>query len=415
MKRRAADPFPDDKNAASGWSRRKILRWFFRGIIAIAVIALAFVIWTVVGVWLEFRSIESINVDVDNAREAILQLKDEERPTAPPVEIDDPPVEPQSSDLSTTTTTLDAMVDEATTTTTHAEPTTTTTKAPDIEGDQLPYDPNFSTSPPIPNEAFNAFLLIGSDAREDGIGIRADVIMLALLPQNDDPMLVSIPRDLWLPNPCWKRARRVNTSLRGCGNAASGPELLALTVANYTGIQADHFALFNFDDFTRVIDAFGGITICVDNPTKDKKWQLPAGCSEADGETTLGWVRSRKTKELVNGRWKSMSGVSDLTRNERQRDVIIKLLGKVKSLDTFTSLVEIAGSISDAVTIDDGITITDAIGIAWDLRNVTTSNISKIAIPIRHYVTDGGAAVLVPTKSFDEILAEYWNPNTPNW
>ena len=291
--------------------------------------------------------------------------------------------------------------------------TTTTLLLPDIAGDQLPYDPAFSTSPAIPDEAFEAFLIIGSDARPGARDERADVIILALLPKADSaPILVSIPRDLWLTLPCWDEPNRINATLAGCGSAASGPELLAITVADFTGIEADHFALFDFSDFERVIDAFGGIEICVDRRVRDQisGLSLPAGCSKADGETALTWVRSRKTQEYRDGRWQRIQDVTALTRDDRQRDVLLQVLGKVKSLGTLGSLVDIVDSIADAVTIDDGITVGRAIGLAWGLRSTSPEGIVQITIPVSRHKTSEGANVFFPTQSFADVFSAYWPP-----
>lgn len=350
--------------------------------------------WYAISLWLSFGSIQKDEFDVDEGRAAISALADTERPPPPPVEIipDVDTIPPATNPTATT-----------------AVPTTTTTQPPEIVGEQLPYDPAFATSPVVPDEAFDVFLIIGTDAREGRGGSRADVIIMALLPEDGSPpILVSIPRDLWLPNACWGRARRVNVALNGCGDAASGPELLAITVADFTGIQPDHFALFDFEDFTRVIDAFGGTEICVENPVRQNKLNIPAGCTEVDGELALIWMRSRHTEEFVDGRWRTMRGVNDLTRNERQRNLLIQMLGKVKSLDAITSLIGIVDSISDAVTIDEGITVSGAIGVAWDLRSVVPSEIVKVTIPVRGHRTEGGASVLVPATSFAEVFAEYW-------
>ncbi len=97
-----------------------------------------------------------------------------------------------------------------------------------------------------------------------------------------------------------------------------------------------------------------------------------------------------------------------MTRNERQRDVLLQLLGNVKCLDSLTSLVGIVESIADAVTIDDGITIGRAIGLMWDMRGVSPGEIVQVTIPVRNHRTSGGAAVLLPTKSFAEVFAESW-------
>lgn len=355
--------------------------------------------------WFSFRSIDTISVDLAQARSAIEALPPEDRPAPPPLEPD--PVEPGDAPLSGVTTTV--VADEPATTTTPPPEEPEVTVPPDITGEQIPYDPKFASSPVIPDEAFEAFLIIGSDAREARSGSRADVIILGLIPEDGSPpILVSIPRDLWVDIPCWNRPNRINAALNGCGDAASGPELLALTVADFTGIQADHFALFDFEDFTRVIDAFGGVEICVENPVREKELELPAGCSIADGATALLWVRSRRTEEFVDGAWRRMSGVNDITRNQRQQELLLELLRKVRSLEGLTSLVEIVDSVADAVTIDDGITLGSAIGLAWDLREFEPGEIRRLTVPVRHYRTESGVQVLLATEQFADVLATAW-------
>ena len=361
--------------------------------------------WTAISLWRSWGSIETLDrFEPDVAASLIENTPVDERPPPPPlVPIDDEPID--DDPIATTTappTATSGAPDVPPASTTEPPP-------PDITGEQIPYNPDFISSPAVPDDAFDAYLLIGSDARADRGGQRADVIILALLPTDGSaPILVSLPRDLWVDIPCWERPNRVNAALNGCGDAASGPELLALTVAGFTRIQADHIALFNFDDFERMIDAFGGIEICVEHDVREKRLRLPAGCSKADGATSLLWIRSRRTEELVDGEWRRMSGVNDLTRNERQQDVLIEMLKNVKSLETLTSLASIVDSIADAVTIDDGLTLGGAMGLAWDMRDLAPNKIRRIKIPVRHFRTDSGAQVLLAKEPFADLLAEVW-------
>lgn len=362
--------------------------------------------WTAVSLWFSFRQIDRIEVDISGAREAISNLSDDERPPPPPVEIYPDLAEPTEGGAPPATDSPQNGT-RAPVAAPSDDPTSELREGIPIEdgGEVLPYDAAFARSAPIPDEVFNAFLIIGSDKG----GLRADVIILALLPDNGSaPILVSLPRDLWLESPCWDRPRRINTALNGCGSAASGPELLALTVAEFTGIEPDHFALFDFRDFKRVIDAFGGVEICVRYPVRDGALDLPAGCTMADGEIALAWVRSRKTEEFVEGEWRRMRGVNDLTRNSRQRDVLLQLLGKGKSFDALTSLTNIGSSIANAVTIDSGMTVGRAVGLVWGLRSVPLGDIAEVTIPVEDYRTAGGAAVLIPTESFADTFAEVW-------
>ena len=102
--------------------------------------------------------------------------------------------------------------------------------------------------------------------------------------------------------------------------------------------------------------------------------------------------------------------VTALTRDDRQRDVLLQVLGKVKSLGTLGSLVDIVDSIADAVTIDDGITVGETIGLAWGLRSTSPEGIVQITIPVSRHKTSEGANVFFPTQSFADVFSAYWPP-----
>ena len=350
--------------------------------------------WTTWRVWDSFRSVERIETDLDSARARLEGLSEAERPS-PPLGDD-----PQDGSVPTTTAPEEPVTPEE----------GSSIELSEIIGQQLPYDPAFADSPDIADEVFDAYLIIGSDARAGLGGSRADVILLALLPTDgSDPILISLPRDLYLPNPCFDSPTRINAGLNGCGEHANGPELLALMIEDYTGIQPDHFALFDFEDFVRVIDAFGGITICVAHPMREGLFELPAGCSLVGGERTLTWVRSRHTQEYVDGRWRTMPGVSDLTRTERQQDLLIGMFAKLASFNTTRSLASVVEGLADALIIDEGITLGEAIGLAWEIRDVRPGDILRIRPPVKSHVTGGGASVLLPTQPFSELLAEVYS------
>lgn len=261
------------------------------------------------------------------------------------------------------------------------------------------------TSAPVDSADYRSFLIVGSD---EG-GYRADVIILALFPEGSDkPLMVSLPRDLYLPNRCGSTYSRVNATLAGCGSEVNGPTLLAVTVEDYTGIPVDHFALFDFDGFERILDAVGGVEICVDRRVRDLKsfLDLPAGCTNASGEQALAWVRSRHTEELVDGVWRTVPGVNDLTRNKKQQDVILAMLAKLRRFDSPSQLAAIVESLTNEFTLDDQLGVGDAITLAWSLRTLDVNEITRISIPVRDFRTENDALVLVPTVSFSELLEQ---------
>ena len=177
------------------------------------------------------------------------------------------------------------------------------------------------------DDVYDTYLIVGSDEGDH----RADVILLVLVPHDGSaPLMVSLPRDLYLPNRCTGGLTRLNANFNGCGAEINGATQLAGAVEDFTGLQVDHFALFTFDGFETIIDALGGTEICVDHPVREAgKLDLPAGCTQATGAQALGWMRSRFTQEYVDGRWRTMPGVDDLARNQRQQELILSMGGRL--------------------------------------------------------------------------------------
>lgn len=270
-----------------------------------------------------------------------------------------------------------------------------------------PFDPRkfspFSFGEPIPDSLFEAYLLVGTDASS----FRADAIILGLQPSSGgNPIMVSLPRDLYVWNSCKVTFTRLNAGLGGCPGVASGSEMMAILVEDYTGIPIDHLARVDFDGFTDVVDAMGGTTICVDYPTRDPRSELDIpdpGCSSADGATTLAWVRSRKTEQLIDGEWVQVAN-SDYARQQRQRDVLFQLAGKATGFPSPASLISQLNAVAAAVRLDSSWSFGDAVGAAWQYRGISKSSVATFSISIADYRTPAGAAVLLPTKSFRSQL-----------
>ncbi|MGH8911145.1 MAG: LCP family protein [Acidimicrobiia bacterium] len=271
--------------------------------------------------------------------------------------------------------------------------------------------------PPVPSatDGVDTFLLVGSDDRSnlddlDGFGdfegARADVLLLLIRPRDQgNPAIVSLPRDLWVSTPCGQE--RINEALEGC-EGMNGESTLLVTVESLTGLGVDHLGLVDLAGFQEVVDDLGGYEICVENPVRDEKaaLDLPAGCRMADGADTLAWLRSRTTEELTDdGNWVLMSGVSDLTRNERQREFLVEMLSRLSDFTAPQDALSMAQSIAPHVTVDSGLGLTQAVSLAWTMRGLGKS-IEEIEIPVADYTTQGGANVLVATADIARMIAE---------
>jgi LCP family protein required for cell wall assembly len=255
--------------------------------------------------------------------------------------------------------------------------------------------------------AYRSLLLIGSDDAAD----LADVILLTVLPADSDldPFMVSLPRDLYVPNRCTNSYSRINSTFRECGEV-NAPTMLSLTVEDFTGIKVNNFAVFDFDGFAEVIDGIGGIELCADYPLQDWRAELdfPGGCINADGAMTLAWVRSRHTEQLVDGRWRSVPGAGDLMRNQHQQDVIVKLASKLSTFDSPSDLSTKIEELSNAFTVDDGLGLSDALSLSWNLRGIDVTTIQRLVVPVKLGRTTTGQSILRATVPFDEVLSEFY-------
>ena len=259
-------------------------------------------------------------------------------------------------------------------------------------------------------EAMDVYLVLGSDQRDYlGSSRRADTIMLFILPADGStPVLISIPRDLYLPNPCTGGMSRVNANLNGCGSYATGPEQVAIAVEDFTGLTIDHFVLFTFDGFRNVIDRVGGVEICTDFAVRDfgvdpVPLDLPAGCTLAGGDQALAWVRSRHTEGFIDGEWVSVAS-SDLVRNRRQQDMVLQALQRVAAMSDISELAALVELLADDFVVDATLGLPEAIARAWNLRSLDVAAIARPAIPVADYIDPDGRWVLVPRATFESVV-----------
>lgn len=258
---------------------------------------------------------------------------------------------------------------------------------------------------PIPDGVFDAYLLLGVDES----GSLADTIILVLEPSTGGrPIMVSLPRDLWVWNACRERFTRLNEGLGGCRGVASGYELMAIMVEDYTGIKVDHLARVNFEGFAEVVDALGGVTVCVDHPTRDINAGLAIseqGCHQADGALALAWVRSRHTEQFVDDEWKVVV-TSDFARQRRQQDVLFQLAAKASRFSSPAALTQTLGAVASAIRLNSKWSFGDAVGVGWRHRGIAPDEVARFQIQVEDVTTSQGARVLLPKVTFTEQLGE---------
>lgn len=287
---------------------------------------------------------------------------------------------------------------------------TTTTTIPDVQ--PVTNEPQPPSSP-LPSEPFVTMLLIGSD-EDSGNG---DVILYLVLPTNGaDPFMMSFPRDLYVSNPCTGGSTRINILTKGCdAKNINGGTLLSVKVSDMTGIDVDHFAEFDFAGFIDIIDAVGGIEICLDHAVRDDKahLDLPEGCTNASGAQALAWVRSRHTEEFRDGGWRTFPGRGDLMRNQHQQEVVLQLIKKLKTFSSPQQLTEVVSAIADTFILSDTLSLTDAISLAWSARDIDVETINVLEIPVRLSRSPSDQSILVETVSPKDVIATHYGNALP--
>ena len=182
-----------------------------------------------------------------------------------------------------------------------------------------------------PNEQFVNFLLVGSDSRagadptdpdygnvgaeSDVQGRRSDTLIVVNVEKSSGIIsLLSIPRDLWVTIGDSENTERINVAYR------EGAPVVVRTVTRALGIPIHHYLEIDFQGFKNLVDAVGGVTVCVEYPTRDRNTGLyiRPGCKNLDGVQSLAYARSRYFEEKIDGQWR-VDGTSDIGRGKRQR------------------------------------------------------------------------------------------------
>ncbi len=222
------------------------------------------------------------------------------------------------------------------------------------------------------------WLITGSDSRQglsrkqerklatghDVSGMRSDTIMVLHMPANGNPaVLISLPRDSYVPIP-GHGSDKINAAY-----ALGGPRLLAETVQNVTGLRIDHYMGIGFGGFVRVVDAVGGVRLCLKAPLVDPRagLHLHKGCQVLNGAEALGFVRSRYK-----------FATADLQRIQNQRVFLRALLRKLTSTGVIAnpfSGLPAASGVAGTLTVDQGTHLFQLLKVAFALRNPITTTV----------------------------------------
>src|ERR1700678_215464 len=239
------------------------------------------------------------------------------------------------------------------------------------------------------------WLIVGSDSRKGltdeqivalhvgfDLGTSDSDSLMLLHVGTGRPVLISIPRDSYVPIP-GHGSNKINAAL-----AIGGPALLVQTVESVTGLKIDHYMGIGFGGLANVVSAVGGVRMCVKtavpaDPTGDSGFKgLAVGCHNLSGTQAIAFVRDRHS-----------FATSDLQRIQDQRAFLSALLSKATSpgvyLNPFSALPS-ASTAASSIAVDKGTSLWDLIQVAQALRGPQTGT---VPIANANYETSAGDAV----------------------
>ena len=226
------------------------------------------------------------------------------------------------------------------------------------------------------------------------VSLNSDTMMLIHLSADHTGVtVVSFPRDSWVDIP-GHGMNKINAAY-GLG----GPRLMVQTVEQATGLTINDYIEVNFLGFVRVIDALGGVDICLPQALSDSYsgLNLPAGKQHVDGITALKYARDRHS-----------FATEDLARIDNQQRLLASLLNEAISGGTLANPLRLSRFLSAtlaAVKVDSSLNVA---ALADQMRGISASKVAFTTVPVAdaNYTTpDGQSAVQWDTAAADRLFS----------
>lgn len=261
---------------------------------------------------------------------------------------------------------------------------------------------------PVISSSATNILLIGSDDRSgansryggDGGSQRSDTtILLHLSADRQHATAISIPRDLMAELPACERPDGSETRPQfaqfNWAFEFGGAACTIRTVENMTGIRIDHHLIVDFTGFKNLVNAVGGVEVCLPEPVHDQdaKLDLPAGRQTVTGENALAYVRARH----------SFGDGSDTQRIGRQQQFLGSLAKKMKSSGVLLNPVKLypmLDAATSSLTADSGLnSLSELYGLVRGLQKTPTDNVAFVTAPREPYSADPNRDQLVQPQA----------------
>ena len=235
----------------------------------------------------------------------------------------------------------------------------------------------------------------------NSVSFNSDTLMLIHVSGDRSHVtVISIPRDSWVDIPGHGMSK-INAAY-GLG----GPSLVVKTVEQDTGLTINDFIQVNFLGFVKVIDALGGVNICLPFAVNDaySGLHLTAGTHHVGGITALEYARDRHS-----------FAASDLARIQDQQRLLASMLNEAISSGTLADPLRLSRFLQAAlaaIKVDQGLNVSS---LADQLRGISPHNVRFMTVPLSNYnyqTPTGESAVLWDASAASTLFGELKNDQT---
>jgi LCP family protein required for cell wall assembly len=219
-------------------------------------------------------------------------------------------------------------------------------------------------------------------------GVNSDVIMILHVdPAHHRLAILSIPRDLFIPNARAEGADKIDAGLY------EGMSQLVAAIEEDFAIPIQHTVSLNFDQFANVVDALGGINMAFPMSVFDAFSGLnvqAAKCVHLNGTQALQVVRARHLQYDAPGATSAdaeewpQENLSDLARIRRDHEflrVLATAMAK-QGLGNPIADLNLIDSVKSDLTFDQTWPVSDMANLVLDFHSVDPNSVPQLTLPV---------------------------------
>lgn len=128
---------------------------------------------------------------------------------------------------------------------------------------------------------FNVLLMGIGGGNHDGPNLTDTIILANVRPSKNRVNLISIPRDLWVPD----LQAKINEAYSDGQDHGKGIMMARATLEKVTGAQIDYVIVLDFDGFSKLVDELGGINVNVVRTFDDYAYPIAGKEDDLCGHT----------------------------------------------------------------------------------------------------------------------------------